>query len=169
MTLSEEGLESMGVAVGSGSAGSMLCLLSLDGQPFALRAAAVREVIGNAMVVRIPLAPDFMEGIVNYRGVMLTTVSLRRVLGLQPSPGKSCVVVLRGGADGSESFGLLVDRLAGVVSLDSAVLEPIPPTVADKAQDVFRGMYVRDQGPLVELDADHLRPEWLMLHRSSGC
>lgn len=165
MTADEAGF--VGAPVQSGS-GAMLCLFSVDGQSFALRAAAVREVIGNAAIVTIPLAPDVMAGLVNYRGMMLTTVSLRRMLGHGDSDGKSCVVVVRGGSGPAECFGLLVDRLAGVLSLDEANLEKIPPTVADAAQPLFRGMYVRDHGPLIELDADHLRPEWLMTHRESG-
>lgn len=165
MSAEDAGL--LGAPVESGS-GSMLCLISLDGQSFALQASTVREVIGNATVVPIPLAPAVMAGLVNYRGMMLTTLSLRRMLGRADGVGKSCVVVVRSGTGPADCFGLLVDRLAGVLSLEQAALEKIPPTVADTAQPLFRGMYVRDHGPLIELDADHLRPEWLIAHRESG-
>ena len=157
----------VGAPVQSGS-GAMLCVFTVDGQSFALQAAAVREVIGNAAIVGIPLAPDVMAGLVNYRGMMLTTMSLRRILGRADSSGTSCVVVVRAGSGPADCFGLLVDRLAGVLSLDEDTLGKIPPTVADAAQPLFRGMYLRDHGPLIELEADHLRPEWLMKNRESG-
>lgn len=139
----------------------MLCLITLDGQSLAIRTSAVREVIGGAVVVPVPLAPQFIAGIVNHRGVMLTTVSLRRVLGLAPCESKGCVIMIRPQVSGGEGFGLLVDQLAGVLTVDGRALENIPPTVATAAQNVSRGMYVREQGPLVELNAEHLRPEWL--------
>lgn len=139
----------------------MVCLIELDGQSLALRASAVREVIGNAVLVTVPLAPTFLAGIVNHRGLMLTTVSLRSVLGLPPAEGKNCVVVLRADAAGGESFGLLVDQVAGVLTLGDCALEKVPPTVSARAQDVFRGMYVRETRPLVELNVEHLRADWL--------
>jgi purine-binding chemotaxis protein CheW len=147
---------------GSAKSGDrMVCLIELDGQSLALRTSAVREVIGNAVLVTVPLAPSFLAGIVNHRGLMLTTVSLRSVLGLPPAEGKNCVVVLRADAAGGESFGLLVDQVVGVLTLDDCALEKVPATVPTRAQDLFHGMYVRETGPLVELNVEHLRADWL--------
>ena len=154
---------------GDGGSGQlMFCLISLDGQSFAIRASAVREVIGSALIVKVPLAPQFMAGVVNHRGAMLTTVSLRGVLGLPSAESSSCVVVMRAERDGGECFGLLVDELTGIVTLDGSTVENIPPTVTDTAQRVLRGMYVRAQGTLVELDAEHLRPEGLAAMAHGG-
>lgn len=141
----------------------MLCLISLEAQYFALSTAAVREVIASAVIVKVPLAPGFITGVVNHRGVMLTTVSLRSVLGMPPrdSSSRGCVVVMRGPRDGTEGFGLLVDAVTGVLTLDQRVLQTIPATVAETGRRVLRGMYLREQGPLVELDAEALRPERL--------
>lgn len=159
---------SLGILHGAGQGQLMLCVISLDGRAYALRTSAVREVIGKALIVAVPLAPPFIAGIVNHRGVMLTTVSLRSVLGLDAAVGKSCVIVVRAGNDEGESFGLLVDELAGVLTLDGAMVEAVPPTVAENMQRLFRGMHLREQGPLVELDADHLRPEWLAAPEQCG-
>ena len=161
-------LTGLGIRHGAGQGQLMLCLISLDGQAYALRTSAVREVIGNAVIVAVPLAAPFIAGIVNHRGVMLTTVSLRRVLGLDPAVGKSCVIVVRAGCEDGESFGLLVDELAGVLTLDGGMVEAIPPSVAENIQRLFRGMHLREPGPLVELDADHLRPEWLAAPECCG-
>jgi hypothetical protein len=54
------------------------------------------------------------------------------------------------------------------VTLDGRALESIPPTVADAGQRLLRGMYGREQGPLVELEAEALRPERLAAMEHAG-
>ena len=42
----------------------------------------ILEIVGKARPQPVPLAPGFVGGMVHYRGDVLTTVSLRQLLGL---------------------------------------------------------------------------------------
>ena len=49
----------------------------------------IREVLGATAPQRVPLAPAYIAGVVPYRGEVLTTVSLRALLGLEDGPGRA--------------------------------------------------------------------------------
>lgn len=144
--------------------GAMLCAVRVAGQQFAIRTSAIREVIGSASLVKVPLGPPELAGIMHHRGAMLATLSLTAVLRLELAPAApaGCVVVMRAESAGGESYGLLVDELAGVLTLDAAASASVPPTLAEDRQHLFSGMFVHDGGVMVELDPEQLGSERLL-------
>ena len=48
----------------------------------------ILEIVGSARPQPVPLAPGYVGGLVHYRGDVLTTVSLRQLLGLPPQEGR---------------------------------------------------------------------------------
>jgi purine-binding chemotaxis protein CheW len=82
----------------------------------------------------VPLAPDFVGGLIHYRGDVLTTVSLRQLLGMPPQPDRGAKKDLEGCHDvlvlehAGGCFGLLVDSVGEVLTVSSADHEPNPST-----------------------------------------
>ena len=136
-----------------------LCWLTVNGRLFGIDTRQIREVLGPRTVQAVPLAPPFLAGVLAYRGEVLTAVSLRCLLGLPPSEEKGRVLVLDGGGD---PFGLLVDRVGGVVEVKANTLAPNPPTLDASSRVLFSGAYRVAEGLLVQLDAGSLRPERLV-------
>jgi len=56
----------------------------------------IREVLGTTAPQRVPLAPEYIAGVVSYRGEVLTTVSFRALLGLECRAGSNCILVFDG-------------------------------------------------------------------------
>ncbi len=54
----------------------------------------ILEIVGAARPQPVPLAPAFVGGLVHYRGDVLTTVSLRQLLGMPPRDGAQDILVL---------------------------------------------------------------------------
>ncbi len=135
-----------------------LCWLTVEERLFGIDTLQVREVLGPRTMQTVPLAPAFLAGVLAYRGEVLTAVSLRCLLGLPPHRQESCVLVLDGGGN---PFGLVVDRVGGVVEVNvkSPALDPAMLDVSSKG--LFCGAYRVPEGLLVQLDADRLRPEHL--------
>lgn len=84
----------------------------------------VQEVIRPCDLTVVASAPDFVRGVINLRGEILTIVDLRHIIGLGPTPigPDTRYVIVR---SESELIGLLVDRVGDVVyagdhSIDSA-------------------------------------------------
>jgi purine-binding chemotaxis protein CheW len=94
-------------------------------------------------------------GLVHYRGDVLTTVSLRQLLGLPPKEGRQDLLVLEctGGI-----FGLLVDSVGEVMTVSSADHEPNPSVLDERRRVLFVGAYKLKDSLLVMLDPEQLDP-----------
>ena len=106
---------------------------------------------------RVPLAPAFIGGLVAYRGEVLTAVCLRSLLGLAPADGLSCVLVLDGEAEG-EAFGVMVDDVGGVVSVERRLHTENPTTLDAVSCALFDGAFRLETGLMVQVNAMRLRP-----------
>ena len=137
----------------------VLCWLTVEEKLFCIDTRQIREVLGPRTVQPVPLAPAFLAGVLAYRGEVLTAVSLRCLLGVPPNQQKGCVLVLDGGGN---PFGLVVDRVGGVVEVEAKTLAANPATLDASSRALFRGAYRVPEGLLVQLDADRLRPEQLV-------
>lgn len=127
---------------------------------FGIDTRQVREVLGETTPQRVPLAAEYIAGVVPYRGDVLTTVSFRALLGLERGTGAGCVLVL----DDQESdlqFGLMVDGVGGAVTMARDALEPNPSTLDARCMALFHGAYRLESGLMVRLDSHNLRPSRL--------
>jgi purine-binding chemotaxis protein CheW len=93
---------------------------------FAVPLAEVKEIIRMPGVVRMPLSPPALEGLANLRGTVLPVVNLRSVFGFEESAHDDAtrVVVL----DQGRAVGLVVDRMANVVTVEADDIEPPTPS-----------------------------------------
>jgi purine-binding chemotaxis protein CheW len=143
-----------------------MCSVRVGPTLFGVPITHILEIVGRARPQAVPLAPAFVGGLVHYRGDVLTTVSLRQLLGLparapQAGNGKQAEAVLHdilvlessGGC-----FGLLVDSVGEVLTVSSADHEPNPSTLDQHRGALFAGAYKLPQGLLVMLDPERLDP-----------
>jgi purine-binding chemotaxis protein CheW len=115
----------------------------------------ILEIVGAARPQPVPLAPNFVGGLVHYRGDVLTTVSLRQLLDLPPKEGRQDLLVLE---NASGIFGLLVDSVSEVLTLSSAEHEPNPSILGERRRALFAGAYKLKDSLLVMLDPEQLDP-----------
>jgi purine-binding chemotaxis protein CheW len=78
---------------------------------FALPVAAVRQIVAAPPVTRLPGAPQAVGGIANAHGMLVTTVSAPRLLGLPAPAASEWLIVL---AMGEGRIGLEVDEVEDV-------------------------------------------------------
>ena len=88
---------------------------------FAVPLAEVREIIRMPEVVRMPLSPRALEGLANLRGAVLPVINLRSIFNFEQLDHDDAtrVVVL----DQGRPIGLVVDRMANVVSVEADCIE----------------------------------------------
>jgi purine-binding chemotaxis protein CheW len=99
----------------------------------------------------VPHAPACVRGVVNLRGEVVTVLDLRNILGLEPlAVGQSSRnVVVR---NETEQVGLLVDRVADVVTVRAEEMELPPANVNGVSGRFFKGVYKLESALLVALD-----------------
>jgi purine-binding chemotaxis protein CheW len=153
-------MRSAEVAVADAADVVSLCSLRAGTGLFGIDTRQIREVMGKTTPQRVPLAPEFIAGVVPYRGEVLTTVSLRALLGLERWTGANCVLVLDD-EENEERFGLMVDGVGGVVTMGSDALEANPSALDARSMALFDGAYRMTAGLMVRLDPRRLRPSRL--------
>jgi purine-binding chemotaxis protein CheW len=141
-----------------------MCTVRLGNTVFGVPITHILEIVGAARPRPVPLAPVFVGGLVHYRGDVLTTVSLRQLLGVPPREGRQDLLVLEnpGGI-----FGLLVDSVGEVLTVSSADHEPNPSILNERRRALFAGAYKLKDSLLVMLDPEQLEPMRLSAGRAA--
>jgi purine-binding chemotaxis protein CheW len=137
-----------------------MCSLRAGGGLYGIDTRQIWEVLGKTTPQRVPLAPEYIAGVVPYRGEVLTTVSLRALLGLAPWDGANCVLVLEE-EEAEERFGLMVDGVGGVVTMAGNSLEANPSALDARRAALFDGAFKMKPGLMVRLEPTRLRPSRL--------
>ncbi len=137
--------------------GVQLCSVHVGGEMFGIDTHAIREVLGEASLQRVPLTPECIAGVLAYRGEMLTAVGLRALLGMRPHSGKSRVLVLEDRELG-EPFGLVVDEVGGVVTVEEGAMESNPATLEGREAALLDGVCKTETGLMARLNIGRLRP-----------
>ncbi len=90
----------------------------------------INRVLG---ITPVPHAPEYVLGLVNLRGKILTIFDLGLRLGLEPRimTEKSHNVIFK-----NDLVGLLVDDIGDVVKVEENMIDPVPPNV-DRIESKF--------------------------------
>jgi purine-binding chemotaxis protein CheW len=117
-----------------------VCTFTLDDMLFGIDVPVIQEVLRPQMMLRVPLAPSVVRGLINLRGQILTVIDLRERLGLAPAPstiaGMNLVIRLP-----DETVSFLVDDVGEVLDLAEDQFEEAPVTLNRTISDVTSGIY----------------------------
>lgn len=105
---------------------------------FAVPLSEVQEIIRMPEVVHVPMSPGALEGLANLRGTVLPVIRLRRIFGMDnvEHDDSTRVVVL----DQGRPVGLVVDRVANVVTVEGDRIEPVGSIQGTVDTDLMTGM-----------------------------
>jgi len=95
----------------------------VGGEVFAVDMNPVQEIIRVPDIVRVPLAPEALDGLANLRGKVLPIVSLRRIFRFaehEHDDATRAVVI-----DINQPLGFVVDRVASVINVEPSQIEPV--------------------------------------------
>ncbi len=103
----------------------------------------VQEINKLMEMTKVPQAPDYMVGILNLRGQIVTIIDLGQKLGLGSidvsNESRNIIVNTPG-----EHVGLLVSRISDVVMADPDKIEPAPANMNGIQGAFFTGVYKTD-------------------------
>lgn len=133
----------------------VLVTLMVADQLCGIPVLAVRDVLAEQTITRIPLAPPEIAGSLNLRGRIVTAIDLRRRLRLPPPPsGQSRMSVVA--EQGGELYALLVDQVLEVLNLDASQFERNPATMEKSWAEFSTGIFRLEGRLLVVLDVSRL-------------
>ena len=112
------------LAVGGEGAGDhRLLLFVVAGRVYACAIDPVREIVPARRATPLPGAPDYVRGLINLRGAIVTVVDLGRRLGesSDAKPDGSIILVEHAG----RTMGLSVDEVRDVQPVDPRRIEAV--------------------------------------------
>ena len=90
-------------------------------------------------ITKVPGAPDFVLGVINLRGRIISVVDLGRQLGMAPSEITSASRILVIHFDGV-SVGFLVDAATSVIKVPGDAIDPPPDMIGEIKADYLEGV-----------------------------
>ena len=122
---------------------------------FAAPIGKVQEIIRNSSIVRIPKAPDFVEGVINLRGNVICVIDLRKRFGLEArADGEKPLVIIA--EVGEVVVGLQVDSVSEVFIAKNEQFQKIPSLAVGIDQKFIVGIVKRDEKMIIVADIDHI-------------
>ncbi len=127
-------------------------LFALGDETYGVRIEDVREIENEYTVTPIPRAPDFVLGVINIRGEIVSVVDLRLMADLGKSQRAGGgehqpVIVVK---DQTVCTALMVDSIGDIVDVSADEMEP-PLATTDRAQADFISGTFYTGGQLVAL------------------
>ncbi len=113
----------------------------------------IQEMNKQMEMTRVPGAPAYVLGIMNLRGRIVTIIDLGKKLGLGQSKKteQSRIIIVN---SREENIGLLVDRIADVVTTRWEDVEPTPSNIKGLKGKYFHGVCKSGKELVAILDID---------------
>ena len=129
---------------------------TINNEIYAIELLKIQEVIYIPEITKVPGAPDFVVGVINLRGILLTIVDTSMEFGLtrQPDDRYNRIVVVNLGGD--DRVGLLVDDVSEVVSLDVDAREPLPTLQGGRLALYAHHIIHHDDRPVMLLEMERI-------------
>ncbi len=111
----------------------------LDDETYGINVMQIQEVLRYTEIAPVPGAPDYVLGIINLRGNVVTVIDTRRRFGLSDSEvtDHTRIVVLE--VEG-QVIGVLVDSVAEVVYLRQSEIETAPNVGNEESARFIQGV-----------------------------
>lgn len=136
----------------------------LADEVYGINVMLVQEVLRWTEIAPVPGAPDYVLGIINLRGNVVTVIDTRLRLGLparEPDDSSRIVII----EAERQVVGILVDSVAEVMDLSSSEIDSAPNVGNDESSKYIQGVASRDGDLLILIDLNKLLTdeEWLEL------
>lgn len=115
----------------------------LHGDLYAFGILNVKEILEYGRLTRVPMMPDFIQGVINLRGEVVPVVNLARRFDMDnPTITKrTCIVIIEiKNDDKPQDLGVMVDSVSEVLDIQPQDIRPAPSFGARIRTDFIQGM-----------------------------
>lgn len=145
-------------------ASSAFVTFSLAEETYAIDVLQVQEVLKLTDIAPVPGVPDYILGIINLRGDVVTVIDARRrmLLPERALDDASRIVIID--VD-NQNVGILVDSVAEVVQISPDAVDPAPAVGNDQTSRFILGVTSTEEGLTILIDINKLLSddEWASL------
>ena len=127
----------------------------LENEVYGVNVMQVQEVLRYTEIAPVPGAPDYVLGIINLRGNVVTVIDTRLKFGLMPAEitDNSRIIIIEAE---KQVVGILVDSVAEVVYLKASEIDPAPSVGTEESARFIQGVSNRKEDLLILVDLNKL-------------
>lgn len=127
----------------------------LDDEIYGINVMLVQEVLRVTEIAPVPGAPNYVVGIINLRGNVVTVIDTRMRFGLPPREMDDATRIVIIEAE-KQTVGIIVDSVSEVVDIYSNEIESAPNVGNDETARYIEGVVSRGEELLILVDLNKL-------------
>lgn len=117
----------------------------------------VKEIRGWETLREMHDVPDYVKGVLDFRGVILPVVDLRIRFGVENVEYKTTTVIIVLSTDSDNSMmGIVVDAVSDVLSVKQSEMKQAPSLGSKINTDYVLGMVTGQEGMIMLVDSEKL-------------
>ena len=131
----------------------------LDKEKYGINVMQVQEVLRMTEIAPVPGAPNYVLGIINLRGNVVTVIDTRKRFALSPKDeydDATRIIVIE---INNNVIGILVDSVAEVVNLRKSEIEIAPHVGNEESSKFIQGVVSHEDELLIVIDLNKLLSE----------
>lgn len=127
----------------------------LEGETYGINVMQVQEVLRYTEIAPVPGAPEYVLGIINLRGNVVTVIDTRHRFGLNTAEVSENTRVVIIEAD-QHVVGIMVDAVAEVVYLNQSEIDNAPNVGNDETSKFIQGVCNKNDELLILIDLNNM-------------
>lgn len=124
---------------------------------YAVNVSKVLEVLEKQAISRVPNAPHYIKGIINFRGDIVPVFETRDKFNLPTrTDSDACVIIVLDLSQNTEIFriGAMVDKVKDVLEIDDSEIKPVPTMSKEFNTKFLHGIYKLNNNFILLLDVE---------------
>ena len=125
----------------------------LNEQLFGIKIIAVKEIIRKSFYDKIAGSKDYILGLLNLRGQIVTIIDLKKIIYFDKNDNKyfenncSCII-LKKNKEFDELIGFSIDKPGEVIQVNSNEIKNVPTNIETKTKGYIEGVVETKEGTL---------------------
>ncbi len=143
----------------SNSSDEQYLTFELADEIYAIDILRVQEIKGWSKVTSIPNAPEYVQGVINLRGVIVPIVDLRQRFGMPTIAytDTTVVIVMKVyGETHDRTMGIIVDAVSDVHNIKAEQIKAAPVMQGIISNDYIQGLVKKGNKMLIVINIDAL-------------
>lgn len=134
-----------------------ILIFSLNNEYFATDIGQVERIIGYEKPTVLPDSPNYIDGVIKHEGKILPILNLNKRFSYidQESEGRKIIIVKRD----NRQFGIVVDNVYEVKTVDLNLLEGVPPITNGLREEYISGLVKLEDRIVILLNLDRVLSE----------
>ena len=134
-------------------------IFSLKNEYYGLDITAVKEIIAMQKITPVPKTQEFIQGIINLRGTIISIIDLRIKLGIEKKDynERTIIIVTEVIIDKiKRRIGIAVDSVSEVLDMDEGIIEEVNEEDIDIDDKFIKGIGKLEDKVVLLIDIDKI-------------